>query len=182
MRQLRPLRAGLTAGEGELILAHPNDFVDWCADTRALSYLHRRQGQAIGGIVLLAVSDKPYFEASAQPAHLGPVGVSPMLTHRMTIEPALLLQATYKIPAIVPNALEERFRRVPCIKEHLLRATAHAIARITEQFQSQRVLRGAAFVPEAHAQGEPHGPIGPDQEDEGEPLDRLMVLAGIHPG
>src|SRR5215831_14655491 len=61
------------------------------------------------------VSDNPYFEASAQPANLGPVGVSPMLTRRMTIELAILLQATDEIPAIVPNALEERFRRVPCI-------------------------------------------------------------------
>ena len=80
--QLRPLRAGLTAGEGELILADPDDFFDLRADTIEPPHLRRRQGQAIGGIVLLAVSDDQYFEAAAQPANLGPVGVSPMAAAR----------------------------------------------------------------------------------------------------
>jgi hypothetical protein len=164
-----------------LILADPEDFCELRADTVEPPYLHGRQGQTIGGIVLRAVSDHPYFEAPTQPANLGPVGVSPRLTHRVAIAPAVLLQATHNRPSIVPNAFEERLRRVPGVKEHLLRATAPAMAGITEPFQSQRVLRGAAFMPEAHAQGEPHGPMGPDQEDEGEPIDRLMVLAGIHP-
>ena len=63
MMQLSPLRPGLTARQAELILADPDDFLNLRADTIYPPYLHRRQLQAIGGVVLLAVSDNQYSEA-----------------------------------------------------------------------------------------------------------------------
>jgi hypothetical protein len=67
MMELRPLGAGLTAGEGELIMAHPEHWLNLRAEAIPSMYLRGRQREAIGDVVLLAVSDNPHVEAPAQP-------------------------------------------------------------------------------------------------------------------
>jgi hypothetical protein len=130
MMPRRPLRAGLPAGEREVILAHPDDFFTLRPDAVARPDLRRRQGQAIGGLGLLAVSDHPDCAAPAQPTHLRPVGMSPMLTHRVASDPAVVLQTTDDRPAIVATALEEDVGGLPGLKEDVVRVTAQAIASI----------------------------------------------------
>jgi len=125
--------ARLTAIQAELILAGPDDFLNMGAEAIQSAHLHRRQGQAIGGVVLLAVSDNEYFEAPAQPAPLGPVRVLPMGPHRMSIEPAMFLETAYEIPAIVANPLQEGSGGIPGIKQDVVRAAAQPIASIAEQ-------------------------------------------------
>jgi hypothetical protein len=132
MMDLRPLRARLTARQPELILTDADQFLNLRAYTVPLPHLHGRQRQAIGGVVLFAVSDNEYFEAAAQPADLGPGGGPPMVPHRMSIEAAILLEATDKIPAIVATPFQERFGRIPRIKEDVCRATAQAMAGLAE--------------------------------------------------
>jgi hypothetical protein len=90
--ELSPLRPGLTARQAELILANPDDFFNLRADAIQPTPLHRRQRQAIGGVVLLAVSDNQHFEAPIQPAARSPVGVPPIVTHRVSIEPTVLFE------------------------------------------------------------------------------------------
>ena len=109
MMQLRPLRAGLTAGQVQLMLAPPAHLFNLGPDAIEPLYLCSRQGQAIGGVVLLAVSDNPYFEAPAEPANLDPVGVSPMLTPCVAIEAAVFLQTTDGISSIVAHSFEAGF-------------------------------------------------------------------------
>src|SRR5215813_12283059 len=62
---LRSFGARWTAIQAELILADPDDFLNMGAEAIQSAHLDRRQGQAIGGVVLLAVSDNEYFEAPA---------------------------------------------------------------------------------------------------------------------
>jgi hypothetical protein len=113
---LRRRRARLTATEPELILTGPNDFFNLRTHVIVATYLHGRQCQAIGGVVLGAVSDNQYFQATAQPADLGLVGMPPVVPHRVSIEAAILLQATHKIPPIVPNPFQEHFGGIPTSK------------------------------------------------------------------
>jgi hypothetical protein len=181
MMYLCPLRAGLTAGEGELSLADPDDFFDWRTDAREPPHLGCRRGQAIGGVVRLAVSDHPSCEASAQPANFGPIRVSPMLTYGVAIEAAMLLHATHEGLPIVPNPFEQTLGGIPGITEPRLGTAAPAVVGVAESLERHVIRRGAPFVPEAQAQRESHGPIRPDQADEGQPIDWLMVSAGIHP-
>jgi hypothetical protein len=86
----------------------------------------------MGGVVLVAVSDNEYFEAAAQPADFGPVGEPPMVPHRVSIKPAILLEPTDKIPAIVTNPLQERSGRIPRVKQDVRRVTTQAMAGIAE--------------------------------------------------
>jgi hypothetical protein len=58
MMLLRLFRVGLTACQSQLILAHADDFLDLRADTIHPAHLCSRTREAIGGIVLLAVSDE----------------------------------------------------------------------------------------------------------------------------
>jgi site-specific DNA recombinase len=74
--------------------------------------LRSRQRQAVGGVVLGAVSDDQHFQPPTQPAALGPVRVAPPGPERLAIEPAVLLEATHKVPARVPNALQQGFRGI----------------------------------------------------------------------
>ena len=48
--QLRPLRACLTAGQPELILADPDHFLDLGAERIQATDLRSRQRQAMGGV------------------------------------------------------------------------------------------------------------------------------------
>ena len=66
------------------------DYFDLRAETIQSAYLRGRQRQAIGGIVLLALSDNQHFESPAQPTALGPIGVPPVVTDRLAVEPAIL--------------------------------------------------------------------------------------------
>ena len=94
---LSPVRARLTARQAQLILADPDDFLDLRTDAIEAAHLGGRQCQAIGGVVLLAVSDNEHFEPPTQPAALGPVWVPPMMTERLPIEPAILFDSTLAI-------------------------------------------------------------------------------------
>src|SRR5919197_2219129 len=109
MMLLSPFRARLTARQGQLIRADPEHFLDLGTPAIQAAHLHGRQRQAIGGRVLLAVSDHEHCEAAAQPTALSPVGVSPMVTHRVAIEPLILFDTAHEIPAIVANPLQEGF-------------------------------------------------------------------------
>src|SRR5262245_64612479 len=176
--RLRPRGARLTATQAELILTDADDLFNLGAPAIPAPYLWGRQRQAVGGIVLFAVSDNQHFEPSAQPADLGPVGVPPMVADRVTIEPAILFDTTDEIPPIVPNPLQESLRRIPGIKQHIIRSTAQAIAGIAEQLQGQRILRRSASTPKANAHRDAQGPIRPDQQHEGQAIDRIALLTG----
>jgi hypothetical protein len=105
MMPLRPFCAGLTAGQLPPVLADPNDFLNVRADRVQAAHLQGCQRQTLGGVVLLAVADHQDFQASRQPAALRSGWGTPMLTHRVPVAPAVLLQAAYDIPAIVANPL-----------------------------------------------------------------------------
>src|SRR5919198_1650133 len=143
MLLLSPFRARLTARQGPLILADPEHFRDLGTPAIQAAHLRGRQRQAIGGRVLLAISDHEHCEAAAQPTALSPVGVSPMVTHRVAIEPPILFDTAHERPAIVANPLPEGCGGIPGIKAHGLRAAAQAMASIAEELQGARVLCGA---------------------------------------
>jgi hypothetical protein len=107
---LSPVRARLTAGQAQLILAHPDDLLNLGTHVIQAAHLCGRQRQAIGGIVLLAVSDNEPFEASVPPAAFGPIGVPPMVPQGVPIEPAILFETADELPPIVANPLEEGSR------------------------------------------------------------------------
>src|SRR5918912_595021 len=71
---------------------------------------------------LLAVSDPPDCEASAQPVALSPVRVPPMVPHGVPIAPAILFETAHEIPAIVANPLQEGSGGIPGIKQDVVRA------------------------------------------------------------
>jgi hypothetical protein len=160
----RPRRARLTATQAELIFADADHFSDLRADAIQPTHLGSWQREAIGGEVLGAVSDHQDLQGPSQLAVCSLIWVTPIGPERLTIEAAILLEATHEIPPIVPDALQQCFRRIPGIKEDICRATVQAVAGIAEQLQSQLVSRGAAFAPESNAQGNPEGPICPDEQ------------------
>jgi hypothetical protein len=147
MMQLRPLRAGLTAAQPELILTHSNDFLDLRAYPIEATDLRSRQRQAIGGKVFGAVSDDQDFLSTSQPSSLCPIRVAPIRPEWLAVEAAILLEAAHKIPPIVANPLQQTSGRIPGVEEDLGGATAQAIAGITEQLQRQLILRGPPFAP-----------------------------------
>ena len=59
--QLRPLGARLTAGQAELVLTNPDDFLDLGPEAIEPPYLSRWQYAAAGGVLLGAVSDDQDF-------------------------------------------------------------------------------------------------------------------------
>jgi hypothetical protein len=132
MMPLCPLRASLTSGERELILAHPDDFFKVGTEAIQATHLRGWQCQAIGHIVLGAVSDDQDLQTSCQPAASRPIRMAPVRPERLIIEPSMLRQTTHKIPAIVPNALQHRFGRIPGITEDIHRATTQAVTGLTE--------------------------------------------------
>jgi len=125
---LRPLRAGLTARQGQLIRAHPEHLFNLGPHALEPPYLRSQQRQAIGGVVLLAVSDTKHFEAPIQPAAVGPIGVPPMLPEGVPMEPAILFETADERPPIVANPLEEGSGGIPRVKKHTVRVAAQAIA------------------------------------------------------
>ena len=181
MRLLSPGRAGLTTRQAKGSLAGTHQCLTLGASPIPPAHLYGRPGQASGGIVLLAGSDNASFEAPAQPANLGPGRVAPRLTHRVAIEPTLLLQTADDRPPLGANALQQGSGRRPRLAQDRVGAAVQAVAGRTEPLAGQDVLRGSAVVPQAHPQRAPPGPIGPDQEDECAAIDRLARLAGIDP-
>jgi hypothetical protein len=181
MVPLRLFRPRLTAGQTQLIRAHAEDFRDWRAAAIQAAHCRGRERQALGGVVLLAVSDHQDFETPAPPAPLGPVGVPPMVTQRVPSEPAILLQATPKIPPVGPNPLQEGLGRRPGVKEHIRGAATQAMPGLAESLSSQLVLRGASFPPQTHAKRDPERPARPHQQDEGKTIHGRMLRTGEHP-
>jgi hypothetical protein len=130
---LRPVRARVTAGQAQLILADSDDLLNWGTHAIPTTRLCGRQRQAVAGIVLLAISDHEHFEASSQPAAVGPVEMVPISPQGLAIEPAVCLQATDDRPRIVANPLQEAFGGIPGVKEHIVRTTMQAIVGIAEE-------------------------------------------------
>ena len=138
---LCPDEAGLTATQPALIRADPHDCLDLGPPTMQTAHLWGHQRQAIGGLVLLAVSDHEHVEAPTQPAILGPVGMSPMVTEGVTMNPTMLVEPADDIPAVVAKALQQDLRGIPGVKEPGLGTTTQAMAGITQPLQRQRGLR-----------------------------------------
>jgi hypothetical protein len=90
MMQLGALRACLTAAQPELVLAGADHFLDLGANGIQAAYFSGRKRQAIGGIVLGVVSADQDLQTAGQPAAFGPIRVPPMVTHRVSIEAAIL--------------------------------------------------------------------------------------------
>jgi hypothetical protein len=151
MMQLSPLSTGLTAIQPAWILAHTDDFLDWCPHPVASADLCRRQRQAVGGIVRGAVSDNQHCQPPTQPAACRPVRMAPLGSERLAIAPAVLLEATHTVPFIIPNARQQGLRGRPGVAQPIGRAATQPIASIAEPLQSQRLLGGAPFVPPPEA-------------------------------
>jgi hypothetical protein len=166
MLELRPRGAGLTARQPELLLTRPHHFLNLGAGAIPATDLCSRQGEAIRGVVLGAVADDQDLQTTRQPAALCPIRVAPQGPQRLTIEAAMLLQATDKIPAIGPNPFQARLRRIPRVEEDGRGATAQVIAGIAEELQGQHVLRRAPAAPKSQAQGEPKLPISPHEQSQ----------------
>jgi site-specific DNA recombinase len=112
-------------------------------------YLSRRQHEAVGGVILGAVSDDRDFQPPGQPTAVRPIRVPPVGPNRWAIAAAVLLQTTDKVPPIVPNPLQQGFGGIPGGKEHRLRATAQTVAGGAEPLQRQDISRRPALMPEA---------------------------------
>ena len=63
-----------------------------------------------------------------------------MVTERMPIEAAILLEAAHEVPPIVAKAFEQGFGGIPRLKEHILGLTMQPIAGIAQQLQGELVL------------------------------------------
>jgi hypothetical protein len=142
MMPLSPLGPRLTTSQPELILADVDHFLDLRTLPIEATDFRGRQGQAIGRVVLGAVSDDQDLEPTAQPASLGPRRMTPIGPEGLAIEPAVLFKTTDEIPAIVPNALQQGFRGIPRVKENVLGGTAQAIPGVAEEIKGQRIFGG----------------------------------------
>jgi hypothetical protein len=137
MMERRPLRAGLTAGQAAVILAHPAHLFDLSPEAVEPPDLRRRQGQAVRGIVLGAVSDPQDLYPACEPAGGGPIGMAPIGTDGVTVDATVLLQAADKGPARVAKALQPGSRRLPGVEADGVGATAQAMACLTQPLQGQ---------------------------------------------
>jgi hypothetical protein len=129
---LGPLGARLTAAQPELSFAHTDDFFDLGSHVIQPTDLRGRYRQAIGGVVLGAVSDHQHFKPPAQPTGLRPIGMPAMVTEPVPIEAPIPLEAAHEIPTIVPKPLQEAPGRVPGVKQHILGATVQVMAGIAQ--------------------------------------------------
>lgn len=132
MMQVARFGACFTASQTELILTGVDYFLDVGADAIHPSHLGGQLRQAIGGIVLLAVSDNQHFEAPTQPAGVRPIRTAPITPKGLTIEPEILFQAIHEVPPVVPKALKQRFGRVPGVEDNILRTTVQTVAGIAQ--------------------------------------------------
>jgi hypothetical protein len=132
VRPLRPRRAGLTAAQAELLCTPRDDLFDLRPDAIEPAHLRRRQGQAVSGIGLGAVSDDHDCEAACEPASGGPRGVAPIRPDGVTVAAPVRRQAADNVPAIGAKALQQGSGRLPRVAEAGIGATAPAVARITQ--------------------------------------------------
>jgi hypothetical protein len=87
-----------------------------------------------------------------------------MVTDRLPIEPAMLLQAAHAIPSIVANPLQEGSRGIPRSKQDRVGVTMQAMASRAEELEGERVLCRPTLLLPAETQGDPEEPLGPDKE------------------
>jgi hypothetical protein len=147
MMELRPLRARLTADEPPLILTDADHVFAVDAPSREAADLRGWQCQAMGGVVLGAVSDDQDLESPAQPASGGPIRMTPIRPEGLAIEAAVLLEPTDEVPAIIPKALQQGFRGIPGVNADIRWVTAPAMAGIAEELECQHLCGGAPLVP-----------------------------------
>jgi hypothetical protein len=141
-----------------------------------------REGQALGGVVLLAVSDPQYCDATGQPAALGLVRVSPIMTPCFPIAATIFLAPTPKRPAVVAHALPELFRWLPGLEEDICGATEPAVTRITASLSGELVCGGTARTPAPAVQRYTEEASGPHQEHHRQTPDGLPLATGTDPG
>ena len=146
---LRPLGARLTAGQVALGLTNSDDFRDLSPEAVDSPDLSRWQPQAVGGVILGAVSDDQDFQPPGQPTAVRPIRVPPIGPNRWAIEAAVLLQTADTVPAVVPNTLQQDFCGLPGVKEHRRGATAQRMAGIAAPLEREARLRRPALVPQA---------------------------------
>jgi hypothetical protein len=103
--ELSALGARLTAGSAEWIFAHSEGVLKESAEAIP-AHLRSQQGQAMGGIVLGAVSDDQDFAVACQSTGGDPVGMTAIRTDRLAVAPAVLLEPTDNVPAIIANPLQ----------------------------------------------------------------------------
>jgi hypothetical protein len=137
---LGALRARLTAGQAALIFTDAHDFLNWGTDAIYPPHLSGWQRQAVGGVVLLAISDNKSFHPPAALAALGPGRMAPMVPERLPIDAAILVEAADEGPPIVAHARQQGLGGKPRIKEHVLGLTTQPIAGITQQLQGELLL------------------------------------------
>lgn len=180
--RLCPDGAGLTATQPALLRADPHDCLDLGPPTIQTAHLWGHQRQAMGGIILFAVSDHEHVEAPTQPATLGPVKMSPMVTEGVTMKPTMLVEPADDIPAVLANALQQDLRGIPGVKEPGLGTTTQAMAGTTQPRQRQRVLRSTSCAPEPHPERDAESPVRPNSQHQREAIHGLVLLAGKDPG
>jgi hypothetical protein len=174
------LRTGLPALQPELILAHTHE----CLHGRPhpLEVADHRQGQKIRGLVLGAVSADHALEPTAPPPSRRPLGMSPIAPARRASAPAVLLQATDNVPALIPHALQQGFRGIPSVAPPRRRAATPPMARRAAPRQGQHRRGGASRAPPPSTRWAAHASLGPAQQDHGGALARLAPLPGEDPG
>jgi site-specific DNA recombinase len=160
-----------------LRLAH----LDWRAHPIQPADLGGRQCEAVGGIVLGAVSDDQDVQATSQPAGFRPIGGTPIGSEGLAIAAAMRLQAAHNVPSIIPKALQQGFRGVPGVEQHIRRAATPPMASVAEPLQGQPRRGGAPLGPQPYTPRDSHAPLRPDQ-DHGEAIHRLALSAGEDPG
>jgi hypothetical protein len=141
--QLYSLGGSLRATQAELLLTNADGFPYVGVDSRALTHCRGRSGQALGGIVRLAVSATRHFKAPTQPTARGPIRVAPIDPQGPRVVPAVLLEAAHEVPCIVRHPLQPSEGGIPRVSDAIGRVTRQAMAGIAEQLQRQ-VMRGGA--------------------------------------
>jgi hypothetical protein len=99
----------------------------------------------------------------------------------VAVEAASLLEAPPDRSPLIPKTLRQRVGRVPGLEEHVCRATAPAVAGITQPLPGQRRRGRAPCAPASPAHRPPQGPIRPHAWDQRAAVHGAALLAGEHP-
>src|SRR5262249_61928787 len=132
-----PPVARLTGLQAQLILQVFDDFLGLVANFISLPDLVACQAQPVRRIVFAAVSHHNDSDSPGQRADGMPVRVPAKGFQRLALEGPILLQLAYEIPAISPNALEQRLRGIPRIEQDKAGLELEPVAGITQQLQRQ---------------------------------------------
>src|SRR5919197_3307673 len=144
----RPPVARLTGPQAQLILQRFDDLLDLVANFVGLPDLVACQAQPVRRIVFAAVSHHNDSESPGQRADGMPVRVPAKGFQRLAREGPILLQLAHEIPAIIPDALEQRLRGIPRIEQDKAGLELEPVAGITQQLQRQVKFGRAAFPPD----------------------------------